>query len=72
MKKSNKMKLFKTKWGQWTDLSTGAIHGEKYLLQARRHKNGRVQFRVEKSKGAWNCEKPTIEQLKEVVYKPKN
>lgn len=62
------MKLFKSNWGQWTDLSTGAIHETRYLLQARRHKNGRVNFRVEKSESAWTCPQPTIEQLKEVVY----
>ena len=66
------MELFKTKWGQWTDLSTGAIHETRYLLQARRHKDGRVQFRVEKSDSAWTCDKPTTDQLKEVVFKPKN
>ena len=63
------MKIFKSKWGQWTDLSTGAIHEHRYLLQARRHKDGRVEFRVEKSPTAWTCDKPTIEQLKEVEYK---
>lgn len=62
------MNFFKSKWGQWTDISTGAIHEVRYLLQARRHKNGRVQFRVEKSDSAWTCEKPTLEQLKNVNY----
>ena len=42
------MELFKTKWGQWTDISTGEAYEVRYLLQARRHKDGRVQFRVEK------------------------
>ncbi len=62
------MKLFKSKWGQWTDLSTGAIHEHRYLLQARRHKDGRVQFRVEKSSAAWTCDQPTIEQLANVRF----
>ena len=62
------MKLFRSKWGQWTDLSTGAIHEHRYLLQARRHKDGRVQFRVEKSSAAWTCSQPTIEQLANVRF----
>jgi hypothetical protein len=61
--------MFKSNWGQWTDISTGAIHQTRYLLQARRHKNGKVQFRVEVSDTAWTCEKPTIEQLKQVIWK---
>lgn len=64
------MNIFKSKWGQWTDLSTGAIHENRYILQARRHKDGRIKFRVEVSGTAWTTDKPTIEQLKEVVYKP--
>jgi hypothetical protein len=65
------MRLFKSNWGQWTDISTGAVSETKYLLQARRHKDGRIQFRVEKSDSAWTCEKPTIEQLEKVTYKTK-
>lgn len=60
------MNIFKSKWGKWTDLSTGAIHEHRYLLQARRHENGRVQFRVERSPAAWTCNKPTLEQLSKV------
>lgn len=41
---------------------------QKFILE-RRHKDGRVQFRVEKSESAWPCEQPTIKQLKEVVFK---
>tara|TARA_R110002020_G_scaffold344086_1_gene558404 strand:+ start:1531 stop:1716 length:186 start_codon:yes stop_codon:yes gene_type:complete len=60
--------MFKSKWGKWTDISTGAVHETRYLLQARRHKDGRIQFRVEKSGTAWSCDKPTIEQLEKVNY----
>ena len=60
------MNLFKSRWGKWADISTGAIHEHRYLLQARRHKNGKVQFRVEKSAAAWNCAQPFIEDLKGV------
>ena len=45
------MKLFKSKWGQWIDLSTAGYMGYKYLLQARRHKDGRIEYRVERSRG---------------------
>lgn len=60
------MGLLKSRWGKWIDLSTGAVAEDKYLLQARRHKNGKIQFRVASAKSAWCCDKPTIEQLKEV------
>lgn len=36
------------KWGKWTDLSAG-FFDEHYLLQARRSKDGMVEFRVIKS-----------------------
>ncbi len=62
------MGLIKAKWGKWYDLSTGAVHEHKYLLQARRHKSGKIQFRVEKSPTAWACEKPSIEELQKVKY----
>ena len=60
------MKLFKTKWGKWMDISTGAINEHRYLLQARRHDNGRVSFRIEHVDNAWGCAVPTLEQLKDV------
>lgn len=63
------MELFKSKWGQWIDLSTTGYMGYKYLLQARRHKDGRVQYRVEKSKDCYTCLAPTLEQLEKVTFK---
>ena len=60
------MNIFKSKWGKWADISTGAVHDIRYLLQARRHKDGRVEFRVEMSSTAWDCDKPTIEQLEKI------
>ena len=60
--------MFKSKWGKWNDISSGAVHETRYLLQARRHKDGRIQFRVQKSDTAWSCDKPTIEQLEKVTY----
>jgi hypothetical protein len=63
------MKLFKSKWGQWIDLSTTGYMGHKYLLQARRHKDGRIQYRVEKSEDSYTCNIPTLEQLEKVTFK---
>ena len=63
------MNLFKSKWGQWTDLSTCAWSGKKYLLQARRHKNGKLQFRVEISKDCYMCDIPSLEVLELVTFK---
>jgi len=60
------MNLFKSKWSKWADLSTGGVNDCRYLLQARRHKDGRVQFRVAQCGQAWNCNVPTMGQLKEV------
>ena len=63
------MKLFKSKWSQWIDLSTTGYMGYKYLLQARRHKDGRIQYRVEKSSDCFTCVIPTLEQLEKVTFK---
>ena len=65
----NKMELFKSKWGQWIDLSTTGYMGYKYLLQARRHKDGRIEYRVERSKDCYTCTIPTLEQLEKVTFK---
>lgn len=65
------MKLFKKRWSKWTDISVGAVHEYRYLLQARRHRNGKVKFRVTKNnKCAWGCDAPTLEQLENI--KPSN
>jgi len=66
------MNIFKSKWGKWTDISTGAMHETRFLLQARRHKKGKVQFRVEKSPDAWGCEMISMGQLEKVVYEINN
>jgi hypothetical protein len=65
------MNLLKTKWGQWTDLSTTGYMGYKYVLQARRHEDGRIQYRVEKSSDCYTCAIPTLEQLEKVTFKRK-
>jgi hypothetical protein len=43
--------------------------GNKYVLQARRHKNGQLQYRVEKSDDSYTCAIPTLEQLEKVTFK---
>ena len=65
------MRIFKSKWTKWQDISVGLFSSQPYLLQARRNKNnGKVQFRVSTTKyGAYNCASPTLEQLKEVKFK---
>jgi hypothetical protein len=63
------MELFKNKWGKWTDISTGSLCAYKYVLQARRHKNGKIQMRVEQVSAYDTVAHPTIEQLKEVNFK---
>ena len=57
--------LFKSKWGKWTDVIVGASSGDKYLLQARRHEDGKVQFRVVHDT-IFGSELLTLDKLKEV------
>ena len=61
--------MFKSKWGQWIDISTGSLCSSKYVLQARRHKDGRIQMRVEIKKAYDTVAHPTIDQLKEISYR---
>ena len=61
--------MFKSKWGQWVDISTGSLCSYKYVLQARRHKNGRIQMRVEQKHAYDTVAHPTLEQLKSVNFK---
>ena len=66
----NKMKLFKSKWGKWSDISVGSCCGIKYVLQARRRENGKIQMRVERLMGAYDTvAHPTLEQLELVTFK---
>lgn len=44
------MKIFRSKWSKWEVLTMGTINAKYFLLQARKHENGKVQFRVEVSK----------------------
>ena len=61
------MGLFKSKWSKWIDISVGSCCGIKYVLQARRHKDGRVKMRIEKLMGAFDTvAHPTMEQLEKL------
>lgn len=57
------MGIFKNKWSNWKDLSIGKIHEYVYLLQFRRHENGKVEFRTAKSEPAWGIDTPNINDL---------
>jgi hypothetical protein len=63
------MKLFKNKWGKWVDISTGSLCSYKYVLQARRHENGKIKMRVAQARAYDTVAHPTIGQLKEVIFK---
>jgi len=63
------MKLFKSNWGQWTDISTSGYMEYRCVLQARRHKNGKLQYRLEKINEVKTCQNPTLEQLEKVTFK---
>jgi len=63
--------IFKSKWGKWNDISTGSLCGYKYVLQARRHKDGRIKMRVETVKAYDTVAHPTMEQLT-TVKEPEN
>jgi len=60
------MKIFKSKWGAWMDVSSGSVDQDKFILQARRKKNGKIKMRVERVNKAWGCSAPTLEQLSEI------
>ena len=64
------MGFFKNKWSKWTDVSVGSCCGIKYVLQVRRHRDGRIKMRCEKLMGAYDTvAHPSMEQLKEVIAK---
>jgi hypothetical protein len=62
------MRIFKNNWGQWKDVSTGSLCSYKYILQARRHKNGKIQMRVEEIKAYDTVAHPTLEQLSLITF----
>lgn len=57
--------LLKSKWSDWKDLKIGKVHEHVYLIQYRRHENGKIHFRVEKSQPIWGIEEPCINDLKD-------
>lgn len=56
------MNIFKSKWGKWETLSMGTVSAQYFLLQARKHENGKVQFRVEVSKSAYGTDLAIAEE----------
>lgn len=61
------MKIFNSKWGKWTDLTVSNYFETRYLLQGRRHIDGRVQFRVEKSPSIFVAEKLELRDLESLT-----
>ena len=51
------------KYGPWTDLSIGNFDSQFFLLQGRRRSDGKVQFRVESSKSAYNASNIDLKKL---------
>lgn len=49
-------------WGPWRDISTDYRSGSIFLLQYRRHINGKVKFRVEQS-DTYFGQKPALKDL---------
>lgn len=66
IKKKN-MNIFKSNWGPWIDLSVGYFSNQHFLLQAKRHKNGKVKYRVEVSKHAYHTTPLQLENLNKVI-----
>lgn len=64
------MEIFKSKWSKWTDLTVSSYFETRYLLQGRRHKNGKVQFRVTKSDAIYVAEKLELKDLEKLTYEP--
>lgn len=63
------MNIFKNKWGNWTDISADTINNKAYVLQAKRHINGKVKFRIAKQNGVWRGVLGFIDKLKDVTAK---
>lgn len=60
-------KLLKlNKWGKWEDLSLG-YYDEFYLIQGRRHRNGKIQFRLEKYPRVWAKSHLELSDLKKLI-----
>jgi hypothetical protein len=60
------MKFFKNKWSKWQDLSLTYFPHNYYLIQFRRHENGKLEFRVETTKAFFGLDtKIQLENLKQ-------
>jgi hypothetical protein len=56
----------KYKWSNWEDINTGAFSNVFYLLQARRRNDGKVEFRVEKSKSCYTMKQIDLSDLEKI------
>ena len=56
----------KYKWSNWQDINAGAFSNYFYVLQARRRNDGKVEFRVEKSKVCFSMKNIEISDLEKV------
>ncbi len=54
------------KWSKWMDISTGSLCSYKYVIQARRHENGKIKMRVEQIYATDHVAHPTLEQLEKI------
>ena len=64
------MEIFKTKWSKWKDLNNGMLSDQYYLLQARRHENGKIQFRVAVSNKCYYGGELKINDLPTITHNP--
>lgn len=63
------MNILKNKWGKWTDITADTINDTAYVLQAKRHENGKVKFRLSKQNGVWWGVIDFIGKMKSVTAK---
>ncbi|MFT5450564.1 MAG: hypothetical protein ACI9N9_000041 [Enterobacterales bacterium] len=52
----------KSKWSKWETISTGAVNEHRFVLQVRKHKNGRIKLKCRKSNDSWGCRAPSKEE----------
>lgn len=52
-------------WSPWRDVCAGKYSNTFYLLQYKRHRNGKVRFRIAKARNFWANETMYVTQLKD-------
>ena len=56
----------KYKWSNWFDINSGSMYNCYYVLQARRRKDGKLQFRVVESKNCYTGKLLELSELEKV------